>query len=88
MQLPSPGESMERHGWTATGPVAIAMPPTPPEMLSRSAGRDGPGGWQPQAHASGEAVGVAWLGVAETTTAPANEAGGAAVAAAGDSGPL
>ena len=83
MQPPLPSESTKYHGTpsTSAGP-AVAMPPTPPEMLSRSTGRGSGGVWQSQARASGEAVGVSWLGVAETATASTNQAGGAAAAPA------
>lgn len=81
MQLPLPGEATYNHDASAPG-SAVAMPPTPPEMLSRSGGGGGGGGSQPQARASGEAVGVAWLGVAETTAASTNQLGGAAASAA------
>lgn len=90
MQPLFPGDSANYHGPpSASADPAIAMPPTPPEMLSRSTGSGGGGGWQPQARARGDAVGVAWLEVAETTGASTSQAGGAAAAtataAAGDS---
>eukprot|EP00752_Nemacystus_decipiens_P003283 g3038.t1 len=81
MQLPLPGEPTNYHGTPSAAAPGIAMPPTPPEMPSRSAGRGGSGGgWQTQAHDSGEAVGVAWLGMAEPTAASTNQAGGGAAA--------
>lgn len=88
MQLPLPGgQPTNYHGGAAAAGPAIAMPPTPPEMLSRSAGHEGCGvGWETQARASGEAVGVAWLGVAETAAASTNQEGGAAAAAAAPAG--
>eukprot|EP00903_Cladosiphon_okamuranus_P015041 g13916.t1 len=87
MQLPlSGGQAASYHG--AAGPV-IAMPPTPP-VLSRSSGHGGGGGGglETQARASGEAVGVAWLGVAEKAAAApsATQKGGAAAAASAGGG--
>lgn len=86
MQLPLPVAPTSHLGAAAAGP-AMAMPPTPPEMLSRTAGRDGRVGWQSQQAHAGGAVGVAWLGVGEKSGTSANAGGttaAAAAAAAGD----
>lgn len=88
MQLPFPAEPTSYHG-AGAGP-AIAMPPTPPQMLSSRSDRGGHGAWDSPAHAKREAAGVAWLGVAEKTATSTNRAGGvaaAAVAAAGSRSP-
>ncbi|CAM9581420.1 unnamed protein product, partial [Pylaiella littoralis] len=73
----SPGEPMKCS--SAAGGAFATMPPTPPQISSRTVG--GCAGLRPQSSATVEVAGVAWLG--SETTASTDPPDAAAVAVAG-----